>query len=1346
MKVRFTLLSLLLSTSLIYAQSGHKGGGKTKIETEEMHTNHEKCGSDARHQHLMKTDPAYVARRQAIENDYQEYLKNPSHAKTTYTIPVVVHVIHTGQAVGTGINISDAQIQSAIDNLNAAYSNTNTAHTTYTGVNTNIQFCLAQRDPSGNPTTGIVRVNGSGVTDYSTKGACDAGGGTGTDNEVAVKALSKWDNTKYYNIWVVNEINDNGGGSGTQGYAYFPGAGASVDGTIILYNAFGYDPDGSLGYNLKSYTNRNVTTVHELGHGLNLHHTFQGDGTGSTCPTDAVCGTSGDCVADTPRHKRSTSGCVSDATANACQAGTTAGDYQHNFMDYSSDICQTEFTAGQSTRMEAVMTGTRAALAASDGCNPVYVNEAGINSIITPASTGECGTPTTPAVVLKNTGSATLTSITITYDIDGGANQVYNWTGSLAQGASTTVYLADQTLTTGSHTFTVTTSLPNGAADPYTANDSKNVTFNQVSTVPTSTCTVTTTNTGNTNTGILRVQFSTIDNAHDDGLNDGTQNFVCSDYANITYGTDYTLTVTTGTSTEYCRVYIDYDDDGNMEAGELVLNDNTTRSTSHSTTVSIPAFPDVTGKMIRMRVISDYNTLTSNACANLSYGEVEDYGLNISTPPCSTPVINTHPTAATGCAGNSPSFSVAATGASLTYQWKVSTNAGFSFSDVADGGVYSGATTNTLLITNVSAAYDQYIYRCFVGSGCGSVTSNSALLTVTASPTASCTPATLNPGDFGTGIVNFVFNTINNSHSDFMNDGTQDFICSNNTSVTPGSTYAFTANLYGTLGFGSNDEYCEVYIDYNDDGAFSAGEVVYSNMATRQMVHTGNITIPTSGAVTGKLLRMRVKTDYGTFVDGCVDSQYGEIEDYGIYIACYTPTVATTTPATNCGAGSLNVGATASNGSIKWYSASVGGTLLGVGTSYTTPSIASTTTYYAEAYDKTCTSASRSAVAANIVNCSSTLTGGSCGVTLTDISEALYSTAVSGATNYRYLVENTATGFSTVLVRGTNDNLLRLSWSGTYPVKYGTTYSVKVSAYVSGAWQAYSTGCNVTTPATRLTECGVSINTSNYALYAQPVAGATDYRFRVQHAGTGYNQVWTRGSAQTLFRLNYLTGISNSKVYTVEVAAYVSGAWQAYGPACNVTWTLPATKLATASCNISIPTMSTALYSDPVSGATNYRYSVDDGSGFYKVSTRNASDNLFRLSWVTGVQTNKTYTIMVSALKDGIWGLWGTPCTINTPSSFTVDNNEEEAPFVLGVSTDFELNTYPNPNEGEFTVSSNVEGMFTITNELGQIVRTFELTKENGMEVQVTDLRHGIYFVSGNINNEVVTRKITVIH
>ena len=79
-----------------------------------------------------------------------------------------------------------------------------------------------------------------------------------------------------------------------------------------------------------------------------------------------------------------------------------------------------------------------------------------------------------------------------------------------------------------------------------------------------------------------------------------------------------------------------------------------------------------------------------------------------------------------------------------------------------------------------------------------------------------------------------------------------------------------------------------------------------------------------------------------------------------------TPTILTTTAGSNCGTGSVLLGASASAGTVNWYTASTGGSAFDNGTSISTPSISSTTTYYVDATNNGCTTASRTSVVATI--------------------------------------------------------------------------------------------------------------------------------------------------------------------------------------------------------------------------------------------------------------------------------------------------------------------------------------------------------------------------------------------
>ena len=86
-----------------------------------------------------------------------------------------------------------------------------------------------------------------------------------------------------------------------------------------------------------------------------------------------------------------------------------------------------------------------------------------------------------------------------------------------------------------------------------------------------------------------------------------------------------------------------------------------------------------------------------------------------------------------GCAGESLTFAVIATGAGLAYQWQVSTDGGTIYNNITNIGVYSGATTMNLAISNVSGL-NNHQYRCVVTGACGTPqNSNSATLNVLSS-------------------------------------------------------------------------------------------------------------------------------------------------------------------------------------------------------------------------------------------------------------------------------------------------------------------------------------------------------------------------------------------------------------------------------------------------------------------------------------------------------------------------------------------------------------------------------------------------------------------------------------
>ena len=107
--------------------------------------------------------------------------------------------------------------------------------------------------------------------------------------------------------------------------------------------------------------------------------------------------------------------------------------------------------------------------------------DAAITSIESPTNT-ICGTSIDPELLLRNYGSSTLTSATIYYQINSGALQSYNWTGSISSGQSETIFLPNQPLTDGNYTFTAYSDNPNGATDQNPSNDQATSNFSIAST------------------------------------------------------------------------------------------------------------------------------------------------------------------------------------------------------------------------------------------------------------------------------------------------------------------------------------------------------------------------------------------------------------------------------------------------------------------------------------------------------------------------------------------------------------------------------------------------------------------------------------------------------------------------------------------------------------------------------------------------------------------------------------------------------------------------------------------------------------------------------------------------
>jgi PKD repeat protein len=258
------------------------------------------CGTDEMRQQMIARNPDLLRQEAEAEHGLQAYLQAKAGHRdaddtTVYVIPIVFHVLYDPTAGNDEHNISDAQVMQEVNNLNINYAklNADTAQIIDAfkpaASKINVRFELATKDPFGNCTNGIDRI----TTLRST-------------NAQNYSKLDPWFRDRYANVWVVHGLVQDIPGGELLGYSQLPpdvqdSYGALIDGVIMLWDQVG----------------NGTTLTHELGHFLNLQHTW-----GNTNSPGIACGDDG--VDDTPMTKGHFGNCdVYDFTCSSTVMNAT---------------------------------------------------------------------------------------------------------------------------------------------------------------------------------------------------------------------------------------------------------------------------------------------------------------------------------------------------------------------------------------------------------------------------------------------------------------------------------------------------------------------------------------------------------------------------------------------------------------------------------------------------------------------------------------------------------------------------------------------------------------------------------------------------------------------------------------------------------------------------------------------------------------------------------------------------------------------------------------------------------------------------------------------------------------
>jgi hypothetical protein len=716
------------------------------------------------------------------------------------------------------------------------------------------------------------------------------------------------DVNKENDLLVLNNVNDAvniyfvgdlvAGTSGLNGISAFPSA-DPLDNRIIMWN---------------DATSNGVTLPHEMGHYWNLYHThetFQG----KEFVNGTNCSTAGDMVCDTPADP-----CCYFYNQNTCTYTGTAKDPNNqtynpmvnNLMSYYG-LCRDIFTAGQYARMDAgyaLRLGYTGPNTYTFACNAL--GAAPTNLAL---SQSDC------SVTLKWNDNS---NVEMGYIIESSTSASGPWVAIGRVPANTSSYIDGRILTTGT-TYYYRIVAANSNA---TASSSASILVNWTTSCY---CLPASQSCGESvqvsNVVLKQGNTTLLENVSTCASTTG-YSYPHSIVPNLPKNNTFTISVSTPNNNLTAgAVWIDYDHSGTFDADERILTK--ANGSWYTETVNFTVPDDAVSGLTRMRVRVSWNANISAECTIANgYGETEDYivyiGCNLDPPTtiggnrCGTGTVNL---SASGCAGGTINWYSSTTGASIGI------GASFTTPSISSTGTYyagctlaSCTSTRTSVIATVNNA-------AVSGSGASRCGPGTLVLTATG-----CAGGTINWYSSTTGASigsSASFTTPSISSTGTYYAGCT--IASCTSTRTPFVATVINAAVSGT-------------------GASRCGPGTLVLTATGCAGGTINWYTAASGgtvAGTGASFTTPSLSDSKTFYVGCTIGACSSTLQSVAATVNTNPGIPNTVGASRCGPGTLVLTATGcAGGTINWYAASTGGSVIATGGSYTTPSLSDSRTYY----------------------------------------------------------------------------------------------------------------------------------------------------------------------------------------------------------------------------------------------------------------------------------------------------------------------------------------------------------------------------------------------------------------